>query len=253
MDVKKATEIFVERLGDDSLILSHRITEWCGHGPELEEDIALSNIGLDLLGQCQSLLNYAGELEGEGRKADDYAYKRPERSFKNVLLVEQPNGHYGDTIARQFLYSVFQFYLMEGMASSKDEFLKGFAEKSIKEVAYHVRHTSQWVIRFGDGTQESHEKIQEALALLWRYTAELFDRDEVIITLEEADVIPSIDEVKRKWSQKIDEILEEATLERPKEEFFASGGRKGIHSEHLGYMLTDMQYMQRTYPNATWD
>ena len=253
MNLNEAKLQFVTSQGDDALILSHRVTEWCGHGPELEEDIALSNIGLDLLGQAQSLLNYAGELEGKGRNADDMAYKRIEREFKNLLLVEQPNGNYADTIAKHFFYDVYHYFLLLDLKNSSDEFLRGFAEKSIKEVAYHLRHTSQWVIRFGDGTEESHEKIQTAIDQIWKYTGEMFMKDETSDFLEKEGVIPNIDALKAKWEGKVREVLNEATLKYPETTFMAKGGRDGIHSENLGYMLTDMQYLVRTYPDAKWD
>lgn len=253
MNLNEAKLQFVTSQGDDALILSHRVTEWCGHGPELEEDIALSNIGLDLLGQAQSLLNYAGELEGKGRNADDMAYKRIEREFKNLLLVEQPNGNYADTIAKHFFYDVYHYFLLLDLKNSSDEFLRGFAEKSIKEVAYHLRHTSQWVIRFGDGTEESHEKIQTAINQIWKYTGEMFMKDEISDFLEKEGVIPNIDALKAKWEGKVREVLNEATLKYPETTFMAKGGRDGIHSENLGYMLTDMQYLVRTYPDAKWD
>ena len=253
MNLNEAKLQFVTAQGDDALILSHRVTEWCGHGPELEEDIALSNIGLDLLGQAQSLLNYAGELEGKGRNADDMAYKRIEREFKNLLLVEQPNGNYADTIARHFFYDVYHYFLLLELKNSSDEFLSGFAEKSIKEVAYHLRHTSQWVIRFGDGTEESHEKIQTAIDQIWKYTGEMFMKDETSDFLEKEGVIPNIDELKAKWEGKVREVLNEATLKYPETTFMAKGGRAGVHSENLGFMLTDMQYLVRTYPDAKWD
>ncbi len=253
MDLKEALREFCVRQGDDAVVLSHRVTEWCGHGPILEEDIALSNIGLDLLGQCQSLLNYAGQIKGNGRTADDYVYRRPENLFKNCLLVEQENSNYANTIARHFFYDVYHFYLLEGMQDSKDEFLRGFAQKSIKEVAYHIRHSSNWVLRFGDGTEESHAKIQEAVDFIWRYTGEMFENDEIHRTLAEAGIIPNYETLKSKWDAKVNEILAEATLIRPDQTFMATGGRTGIHSEKLGFLLSEMQYLVRAYPDAKWD
>lgn len=253
MDKKLALQLFLTNLGDDALILSHRITEWCGHGPELEEDIALSNIGLDLLGQAQSLLNFAGELEGKNRNADDFAYKRNEREFTNLLLVEQPNGNYADTIARQFFFDVYHYYLLESLTNSTDEFLKGFAEKSIKEVAYHLRHSSKWFIVFGDGTAESHEKLKNAVNNIWRYTGEALLPTKHWQVLEQNNIVPKLADLKQKISNKINEIATMATLELPSDSFMAKGGRDGIHTENLGFILTDMQYLARTYPNATWD
>jgi len=253
MDVKEALKIFALNHGDDALVLSHRITEWCGHGPELEEDIALSNVGLDLLGQAQSLLNYAGELGGEGKNADDLAYRRREREFTSLLLIEQPNGNYANTIARQFFYDTFHYYFLQGLKNSQDEFLKGFAEKSIKEVAYHLRHSSKWVIIFGDGTDESHQKIQEAVEQIWKYTGEMFEVSEAYSTLQKANILPNLDEVKSNYQTKISEVLAEAKLKIPEGTFMSTGGRNGIHTENLGYMLTEMQYLVRTYPDANWD
>ena len=253
MDIKEALKIFAINQGDDALILSHRIAEWCGHGPELEEDIALSNVGLDLLGQAQSLLNYAGKIAGDGKTADDFAYRRKERDFTNLLLVEQPNGDSANTMARQFFYDTFHYYLLDGMRNSSDDFLKGFAEKSIKEVAYHLRHSSKWVIVFGDGTEESHQKIKDAIELIWRYTGEMYEESEVYKTLEKAGILPSIDQVIANYQTKISEVLSEAKLNLPEGKFMATGGRKGIHSENLGFMLTEMQYLVRTYPDAKWD
>lgn len=253
MTLNEAKKILALNLGDDSLILSHRITEWCGHGPELEEDIALSNIGLDLLGQCQSLLNYACELDGLNKNADDLAYQRLEREFTNVLLVEQPNGHYGDTIARQFIYDVFHYYLLERLANSNDEFFSAFAQKSIKEVAYHLRHSTDWILRMGDGTEISHQKIQTSFNQLWKYTGELFETNQAYNLLIANNIMPNISDIEAKWKQKVSAVLTEATLKMPESKWMATGGRNGIHTEHLGFILTDMQYLARAFPNAKWD
>lgn len=240
------------RLGDDSLILGHRLSEWCGHGPILEEDIAMTNIALDLVGQSRTLLTYAGELEGKGRSEDDFAYMRPEREFKNSLLAEQPNGHFGDTMARQFYFSAYYYFFLQELVNSKDETLAAFAEKSLKEVTYHLRHTSEWIIRLGDGTEESHNKIQESINDLWRYTGELLAMDEVAKTLLDEGIGVDLNKVKESWTERVKKVLEQATLTLPEGTWMAEGGRKGVHTEHLGYILTDLQYMQRSYPGLKW-
>ena len=243
---------YLVRLGDDSLILGHRLSELCGHGPVLEEDIALTNISLDLIGQVTNILKYAGEVEGLGRDEDQLAFLRYAREYKNLLLVEQPNGDFGMTIMRQFLFDAFRKLLFEGLVSSSDENLAAIAEKALKETKYHLRHSAEWVIRLGDGTDESHRRIQESLDTLWRYTSELFYTDEVEATLIEKGVIPSIVDIESKWRSYVTEILTEATLKIPENNWKMQGGRKGLHSEHLGYILAELQYMQRAYPGMKW-
>lgn len=240
------------RLGDNNLILGHRLSEWCGHGPILEQDIALINISLDLLGQATSLLKYAGEVEGKGRSEDDLAYLRIEKEYTNVLLVEQPNGHYGDTIARQFLFDVFHHLLLQQLVGSKDKELASIAEKSLKEVSYHVKFSSEWIIRLGDGTEESHEKIQKSMDRLIPYTPELFKVDEIDELAFKEGIGADLDLIKTEWNKKVNEILNLATLKRNDSTWGHSGGKAGKHSEHMGYLLADMQYLQRTYPNAKW-
>jgi len=243
---------YVLRLGDDSLILGHRLSEWCGHGPILEEDIAMTNISLDLVGQATSLLGYAGELEGKGRDADALAFLRFDRDYKNVLLVEQPNGDFGMTMLRQFFFDAYRKPLFEKLQHSTDQHLAAIAEKSLKETKYHLKHSSEWVIRLGDGTEESNARIQESLNTLWRYTNELFFTDEVDNELVEKGIVPSLQEIQIEWNATVTAVLTEATLTIPTNNWKQEGGRKGLHSEHLGYILAELQYMQRAYPNMQW-
>lgn len=240
------------RLGDDSLILGHRLSEWCGHGPILEEDIAMTNISLDLIGQATSLLQYAGKVEGKGRSEDDLAFLRFDREYKNLLLLEQPNGDFGMTMMRQFLFDAYRKPLFERLTQAKDETLAAIAAKSLKETKYHLRHSSEWIIRLGDGTQESHDRIQESLNTLWRYTSEIFFSDAVDQELIEKGVIPSMDGLEAEWKRIVDEVFAEATLSIPTNNWKHEGGRKGMHSEHLGYILAELQYMQRAYPGMEW-
>jgi len=240
------------RIGDDSLILGQRLSEWCGHGPILEEDIALTNIALDLIGQATTLLNYAGECEGKGRDGDALAFLRFDREYKNLLLLEQPNGDFGSTIMRQFLFDAFRKPYFEALQKSTDSTLAAIAEKSLKETRYHLKHSSEWVIRLGDGTEESHNRVQEALDDLWRYTDELFFEDEIDQELIQLGIAPAMDTIRTIWYQTVTGIFEEATLKIPTNNWKYAGGRKGMHSEHLGYMLAEMQYMQRSYPNMEW-
>jgi ring-1,2-phenylacetyl-CoA epoxidase subunit PaaC len=243
---------YVLRLGDDSLILGQRLAEWCGHGPILEEDIAMTNISLDLIGQATSLLNYAGEIEGAGRDGDKLAFLRYEREYRNLLLVEQPNGDFGMTMMRQFLFDAFRKPFYELLQNSTDKHLAAIAEKSLKETKYHLKHSSEWVIRLGDGSEESHNRIQESLDALWRYTDELFYTDEVELDMREKGISPDMEEVRKIWNQTVQDVLSEATLTIPSNNWKFDGGRRGMHSENLGYILADMQYMQRAYPNMEW-
>ena len=252
MEKQNALFEYVLRLADDSLILGHRLSEWCGHGPILEEDIALTNLSLDLIGQATSLLNYAGELEGKGRDGDALAFLRYEREYKNLLLVEQSNGDFGKTILRQFLFDAYRKPLFERLQYSKDVTLAAIAEKSLKETKYHLKHTSEWVIRLGDGTDESHSRIQESLDSLWKYTNEIFYKDDIDSILENESIVPSSEEIKVEWSKTVNDVLKEATLVIPSNNWVQEGGRKGLHTESLGYLLAEMQYMQRAYPNMTW-
>jgi ring-1,2-phenylacetyl-CoA epoxidase subunit PaaC len=243
---------YLLRLGDDSLILGHRVSEWCGHGPILEEDIALTNISLDLIGQATSLLKYAAEVEGKGRNEDQLAFLRIDREYKNSLLVEQQNGDFGVTIMRQFLFDAYRMPLYEALSKSKDEHLAAIAEKSLKETKYHYRHSAEWVIRLGDGTDESHERVQNALDALYRYSSDLFFTNEVDEALVKKGIIPEIKVIRNKWLLSVKNVFTEATLEIPTNNWEQIGGRIGKHSEYLGHLLAEMQYMQRTYPNLEW-
>jgi ring-1,2-phenylacetyl-CoA epoxidase subunit PaaC len=252
MKQQEALFAYTLRLADDSLILSHRLSEWCGHGPVLEEDIAMTNIALDLLGQANSFYEYAAQIEGKERTADDLAFLRIEREYVNCLLVEQTNGDFGKTMMRQFLFDVFHFYQLERLQRSNDGQLSAIAEKSLKEVSYHLKHSSEWVIRLGDGTVESHTRIEQSAQQLWRYTEELFDMDEIDNFLVNAGIGVDLKVIRPMYDRKINSIFTEATLSIPNNHFMQKGGRKGVHSEHLGYLLTELQYMQRTYPGMTW-
>jgi ring-1,2-phenylacetyl-CoA epoxidase subunit PaaC len=243
---------YVLRLGDLSLILGQRLGEWVGHAPALEEDLGLANIALDMIGQARLLLSYAGELEGRGRSEDDIAFLREHGEYLNAVLAEQPNGDFGQTIVRQVLIDAFQLELYERMTTSSDERLAAFAAKSVKEVRYHLRYSGGWLVRLGDGTEESHARVQSALDRLWPYTVELFAEDELDRRMAERGVAPRLSAVQAAWNARIDEILAEATLSRPKDRPHSWHGKRGQHSEHLGYILTEMQYLQRAYPGARW-
>ena len=243
---------YVLRLGDDSLILGQRLGEWCGHGPILEEDIAMTNISLDLIGQAMSLLDYAGEIDGQGKDHDALAFLRFENEYRTILLVEQPNGDFANTMMRQFLFDAFRKPLYEKLLDSSDQQIAAIADKSLKETRYHLKHTSEWIIRLGDGTDESHQRAQKALDLLWRYTDELFFETEDDLALVAAGIVPAMKEIKAEWSKTVLAVLAEATLIIPTNNWQFEGGRRGIHSEHFGYLLSDLQYMQRAYPNMKW-
>lgn len=252
MTTQEALFKYTLRLGDNSLILSQRLSEWTSRGPFLEEDLALTNIALDILGQANSLLEYAVKVEGRGRTADDLAFFRNEREFYNTLLVEQPNGDYAQTILRQFLIDSFDLLFYQELAKSKDETLAAIAAKSIKEITYHVRHTSSWVDRFGNGTEESHTRIQNALNELWRFTDELFEMNEVDVVLIKERVAVDLKALKPLWKKQVDAVLEKAGLKLPEAVFMQTGSRNAKHTEHLGYILAEMQYLPRMHPTAKW-
>jgi ring-1,2-phenylacetyl-CoA epoxidase subunit PaaC len=243
---------YVLRLGDLSLILGQRLGEWVGHSPALEEDLGLANIALDLLGQARMLLSYAGELEGKGRSEDDLAFLREHRDYSNAVLVEQPNGDFGQTIVRQVLVDAFQVELYQRLAGSADERLAAIAAKALKETQYHLRFSGGWLVRLGDGTALSHERVQKALDLLWLYTGELFTPDALDRQMAECAVAPALEDIQPAWTARIDALLAEATLKRPAQRQYSWFGKRGEHSEHLGYMLAEMQFMQRTHPGARW-
>lgn len=243
---------YLLRLGDSSLIIGHRLSEWCGHGPILEEDIAMINIALDFVGNATSLLEYAGKIEGKGRNEDDLAFMRGEREYRNLLITEQPNGDFANTIARQFLFDTYMFFLYEELKSSKDETIAAIAVKTHKEITYHLRHTSQWMLRLGDGTEESHTRLQNAVNDLWMFTSEMFEMDEVDAVLIKEGIAADLDKVKAAWEKQVKEVLAEATLTVPETKFKQKGSKEGKHSEHLGFLLAEMQYVHRSFPNAKW-
>ena len=252
MEKQEALFKYCLRIGDNSLILGHRLSEWCGHGPVLEEDIAMTNVALDLVGQARSILAYAGEVEGKGRSEDDLAYLRSEREFLNTQLVELPNGDFAHTVARHFYYDAFSFPFYTALANSSDEHLAAFAAKSLKEVTYHLRHSSEWTLRLGDGTEDSHERMQTAIDALWRYTGELFEMDETDQVMIDSGIGIDMAAIKASSDKKIEEVLTEATLTKPESNWMAKGGRNGVHTEHFGFILTELQYLQRAHPDAKW-
>ena len=244
-------EKYILRIADTTLILSQRLSEWCSKGPSLEEDIALSNISLDLLGQANGLLEYVSKLNGE-ISPDEYAFKRDEREFYNFQICEIENGHFGDTIMRQFLIDIyFKLYYQE-LEKSKDETLSALATKSLKEVSYHLRHSGNWVIRLGDGTQESKVKIQKSLNNIWKYTGEFFEMDELDKKMLKEKIGVNNKNLKKDWDKLVDETLIKAKLKRPEDGYMMTGSRKGIHTEMLGKILSEMQYLPRAYPDAKW-
>ena len=244
-------EKYILRIADTTLILSQRLSEWCSKGPSLEEDIALSNISLDLLGQANGLLEYVSKLNGE-ISPDEYAFKRDEREFYNFQICEIENGHFGDTIMRQFLIDIyFKLYYQE-LEKSKDETLSALATKSLKEVSYHLRHSGNWVIRLGDGTQESKDKIQKSLNNIWKYTGEFFEMDELDKKMLKEKIGVNNKNLKKDWDKLVDETLIKAKLKRPEDGYMMTGSRKGIHTEMLGKILSEMQYLPRAYPDAKW-
>ena len=243
---------YLLRLGDDRLVLGHRLSEWCGHGPILEEDIALANISLDLIGQATLLLKLAGETEGKGRSEDDLAYFREAIDFRNVQLVELPRGDYAFTIVRQFFFDVFSYHVLDQLQTSTHSELAGIAGKGFKEVRYHVRHSSEWVLRMGDGTRESHDRAQKAVNELWRFTGEMFQADAVDHEMVDAGIGADVEAIRPKWETIVSDVLHRATLEIPKDPPAMTGGRQGRHTEHLGHMLSEMQIVARSYPGASW-
>jgi ring-1,2-phenylacetyl-CoA epoxidase subunit PaaC len=250
---KAALFEFLLRMGDNTLILGHRVSEWCGHAPVLEEDIALANTALDLIGQTQMWLGLAAEVEGAGRSADDLAMLRDVWAFRNLLLVEQPNGDFGQTLMRQFLFDAWHVAMLQGLTSSSDPRVAAIAEKAGKEAAYHVDRSADTVIGLGDGTPESHARMQAALDLLWPYVGEMTAPDAVDLGLAETGVCPPPDAVADAFRVTLERVLRDATLARPDSGFAHGGGKSGTrHSEHLGHILTQMQWLQRAYPGATW-
>lgn len=239
-------------LGDTSLILAQRLGEWVGHAPALEEDLALANVSLDLLGQARYLLSYAGEVEGKGRTEDTLAYLREPEEFLNFTLVEQPNVDFGHTIVRQFLIDAWQMELFERLQQSTERKFAELAAKALKETRYHFRFSSSWLVRLGDGTPESHRRVQTALDALWRFTHEFFAPNAAEQQVVAAGIVPDFAGMQSAWSVRIDDVLQEATLKKPSTTTYHWHGKRGQHSEHLGRVLAEMQYLQRTFPGAQW-
>ena len=244
--------LYALRRADDALVLGHRLSEWCGHAPMLEEDMALANMGLDLLGQARELYGYAAKIEGSGNDEDKFAYLRDVRQYRNLLLLEQPNGDFARTMARQFFYAAFADLYWRAMMKSGDTTLAAIAAKSEKESAYHLRHSSEWMVRLGDGTEESHRRTQTAIDDLWAYTGEMFEVDdsERGLIVNKVAIDPAT--LRPRWLKTISDVVSEATLTLPQSEWMQQGGRSGRHSEHLGHLLSELQSMQRTFPGATW-
>jgi ring-1,2-phenylacetyl-CoA epoxidase subunit PaaC len=243
---------FLLRMGDNTLVLGHRVSEWCGHGPALEEDIALANTALDLIGQTQLWLGLAGEVEGRGRTADNLAYLRDGYDFRNLLLLERPNGDMGKTLMRQFLFDAWHFLMLKALKASSDPRIAEIAEKASKEVAYHLERSRDLVIRLGDGTAESHRRMQEALDELWTYTGEMFMGDAGDAALAAGGIAPEPASLRTDWDELVAATLGEATLKKPADGYMQKGGKRGVHTEHLGYILADLQFLQRAYPGAVW-
>ncbi len=240
------------RLADNALILAQRMVEMVAAEPELEEELANANFALDYLGQARMLYSHAGELEGKGRSEDDFAFLRDEHEFRNLLLLEQPNGHFGDALVRQFLFESWYLHLLEALIACSDKGLSDIAARAIKEVKYHSRHSSKWLVRLGDGTELSHERAQAALDDAWRYTGEMFTADEIDTAFQREFNGPDLKAILELWKRDVEKTVLEATLSLPDEQWMLNGGKQGRHTEHLGFLLAEMQYLQRSFPGATW-
>lgn len=243
---------YIIRLADNALILGQRLSEWCGHGPVLEQDMALTNIALDQIGQARSLYQYAAEIEGENRTEDDLAFLRMTVDFRNILLVEQANGDFGHTIARQFFFDAYNLPFYTLLKQSKDEQLAAIAEKSLKEITYHLQWSSQWMIRLGDGTEESKKRIQSAVDQMWMWTGEMLTADALDQQMAAEGIGVDLEEVAIRWHEKVDAVLSEATLQKPESGWMQKGGKTGMHTEQLGFILAEMQFLQRAYPGQKW-
>lgn len=256
MTLDQALFDYLLRLADNGLILAQRLSEWVGKGPILEEDIALTNVGLDVLGQSRLWFSYASEVEarihGRGRSEDQLAFLRDAHEFRNLLLIEQPNGSYADTIARQFLFDQWHLLLLRALTRSQDARIAEIAAKSAKEATYHVERSSDWVIRLGGGTEESHRRMQAAIDELWTYAGEMLSPDAAELQLAEAGIAPDLLALQSPWDTSVGEVLREATLARPDAAYDRKGGKQGVHTEHLGHLLAGMQFLQRAYPGAQW-
>ena len=252
MNTEQALLAYVTRLGDNALILGQRMVELVAAYPELEEELANANFALDYLGQARMFYTYAGELEGQGRGEDDFAFLREENEFRNLLLIEQPNGHFGDSITKLVLFDAFYLLLLEALTNCSDKRITEIAARAEKEIRYHLRHNTQWLVRLGDGTEESHARVQASIDNLWQYTGEMFAADEVDNSFAASFDGPDLQAIHAEWTNNMKAVLDEATLVMPDDAWMASGGKAGRHSEHLGYMIAEMQYLQRTYPGANW-
>ena len=252
MKTDEALLAYTLRLADNALILSQRMVELVAAEPELEEELANANFALDFIGQARMLYTRAGELEGLGRSEDDLAFTRDEHEFRNLLLLEQPNGHFGDALVRQFLFEAFYVHLLDALTRCSDKGLSEIAARAIKEVKYHFRHNSLWLLRLGDGTELSHERVQQSLDDAWRYTGEMFVADEIDAVVQDQFDGPDLVEIQKLWRRDVENTVREATLQLPEDQWMASGGKQGQHSEHLGFLLAEMQYLQRSFPGATW-
>jgi len=243
---------YVLRLGDNALITGQRMIERVASEPELEEELANANLALDYIGQARLFYSYAGDLEGKDRTEDDFAYLRDGHEFQNFLLTEQPNGHFGESIVRQVLFESFYLLQLEALAACSDQRLAEIAARAEKEIRYHLRYASQWLVRLGDGTEESHDRVQQALDALWRFTGEFFLGDEIDAYLKDAFAGPDLEQLAAEWHKRVKTILDEATLSAFDDAYMATGGRDGKHSEHMGYLIGEMQHLQRVYPGAAW-
>jgi len=252
MNDEQALFKYLVRLGDNALVLAQRLIEIVANGPELEEELANANFSLDYLGQARMFYTYAGEIEGAGRKEDDFAFLRSERDFENVLLVEQANGHFGDVIVRSVLFDAFYLLQLEALSACTDKRLAEIATKAAKEIRYHWRYCSQWLIRLGDGTEQSHERVQRSLDELWKFTGELFAGDEVDVIMRTEFAGPDLEQLNASWARDVAAIIKEATLGLPEDQWMAGGGREGRHGEDFGYLVAEMQHLQRAYPGLNW-
>ncbi len=241
---------YLLQLGDSALILGHRLSEWCGHGPILEQDIALTNIALDLIGEARNYLQLAGQMLE--KTEDELAFLRDVFQYKNLLITEQPNQDFAFTMARQFYFDVYHFYLCKCLSHSPNEQLAAVARKSLKEVTYHLKFSAEWIIRLGDGTELSHQKMQDAIQETWTFTGEMLSYSDAEAHLVEVGIIPDLSHIASLWHEKVGEVLAQATLKKPVEAFFQYGGKIGKHTEYLGYILAEMQFLQRAYPNSNW-
>ena len=252
MNKERALLAYLLRLGDNALVLGQRMIELVAAYPELEEELANANFALDYIGQARMFYTYAGELEGQGRGEDDFGFLRDENEFRNLLLLEQPNGHFGDSITKLVLFELFYLAQLGSLARSGDTQLAGIAARAEKEIRYHLRHNTQWLVRLGDGTEESHDRAQGSVDALWRFTGELFAPDEVDNVFEAEFDGPDLFRIREQWQKNVAAVLQEATLEMPEDHWMASGGKEGRHTEHFGFMIAEMQYLQRAHPGATW-